>query len=197
MTPQKLCSAALTLAVVAAAALVVALAVQKRSLLVQIEQAAVRARDPYPGFYVPAIDAETLAGDTVRVGECAPGRTQLLFVFATTCEHCRASLPAWRRIASELSNEFGVEVYGISVDSVEATRAFVTQHNLGFPVVSFVDPKLRALYRSGIVPQTVVLDAQGMVNYARLGAVTENATVDSILAHARATRTESRPPGRS
>ena len=159
-------------------------------------EAAVRARDPYPGFYVPAIDAATLAGDTVRLGECAPRRIQLLFVFSTTCDFCRASLTAWKTIASELRDDSGVEIYGISVDSVEATRAFLAQHDIEFPVVSFAERKVRALYRSGIVPQTVVLDAEGMVRYARLGAITEAVVVDSVLAQASATSTEWAAAGR-
>ena len=101
------------------------------------------------------------------------GQVQLLFVFATECTHCRASLPAWNQIAADLLHYPGIQVIGISTDSVAPTRSFVAEHGIQFSVVSFEDRKLRALYRSRVVPQTLLLDCDGVVMYARLGAVEE------------------------
>ena len=71
---------------------------------------------------------------------------------------------------------------GISTDSVRPTQSFVAEHDIRFPVVSFTDRKLRALYRSRVVPQTLLLDAEGIVTYARLGAVKEDVVIDSVIA---------------
>ena len=80
-----------------------------------------------------------------------------------------------------------VHVYGVSLQNAAETEAFVSEHGIGFPVVSLTDRKLRALYRSYLVPQTVVLDPEGRVKYARVGAVTEEAVIDSIIAQTNST----------
>ena len=184
---QKLHSATLVVALVLASALVVTLAFQKRDLMERLQEAGARSRDPHRGLYLPAVDIETVAGDSVRLGESANGGVQVLFVFNTTCEFCKASLPAWKQIASELGGKGDVQIYGVSLRSAEETEAFVSEHGIGFPVVSLTDRKLRALYRSHIVPQTVVLDSDGRVEYARVGAVTEDAVIDSIIAQTNST----------
>ena len=103
------------------------------------------------------------------------------FRFSTTCEFCKASLPAWRRIAGELAASAQIEVVGISVDSVQVTRDYIEEHGLEFPVLSFTERRLRALYRTVAFPQSLVLNANGEVAYARLGSVTEASAIDSII----------------
>ncbi len=91
-------------------------------------------------------------------------------------------MPAWKQVAAELNHHSGVQVLGISTDSVRPTRSFVAEHDIRFPVVSLADRKLRMLYRSRVVPQTLLLDADGIVTYARLGAVKEDVVIDSVIA---------------
>ncbi len=64
---------------------------------------AVQFRDPYVGMYVPAVTLPSVTGDSVLLGGPSVGHVQILFVFTTTCQYCKASLPAWKRIASELT----------------------------------------------------------------------------------------------
>ncbi len=97
------------------------------------------------------------------------------------CRHCRASLSAWNQIADHLGHGTGVQIIGISTDSILPTQSLVAEHEMRFPVVSMVDPKLRALYRSRVVPQTLLLDANGIITYARLGAVEGIVAIDSIM----------------
>lgn len=181
MRLSKLYPVVLVVALIAAAALVVVLARQQQALVDRVESLTTRVRDPYPGFYVPALTLRSVSGDSVRLGEATPGNVQLFFVFSTTCDHCRASLQAWNRVASEFAQDPHVEVYGISIDSAEVTRTYVAEHHLQFPVVSFADRKLQALYRSNVFPQTLVIDAEGRVRYARLGALTGDSATDSIV----------------
>ena len=168
MRLQKLYTSILVVALVAASVLVVVLAFQKRALMERQQELAARSRDPRPGFYVPAIDIETVTGDSVRLGESPNGGVQVLLVFNTTCEFCKASLPAWKKIASTLSQDSSIGVYGVSLQDLEEAVTFVSEQQIAFPVVSFSDRKLRALYRSQFVPQTLVLNSVGRVEYARL-----------------------------
>ena len=178
---QKLYRSTPIAALLVASVLVVALAFQNRGLIERIQQLATRARDPYSGLYLPAISIATVTGDSAKLGECADCRAQLLFVFTTTCGFCRASLPAWKRIATAFNGDPDIEVYGISADSSEITHQFAIEHRLEFPVVSFTERRLRALYRSDAVPQTLILNPRGRVDFARLGALTDSAAVDSVI----------------
>jgi peroxiredoxin len=147
-----------------------------------------RGERPYPGLVVPTFGAVSLAGDSVTIGEGAPGVRQVLFIFNTTCGFCRETLPYWSSIAAELRTEEPREVgaYGISVDSEAETRRYVREEGLSFPVVRFPEAKLVRLYRAEGVPRTLVLDHEGGVLYARAGSFGSQGVVDSIIAAARA-----------
>lgn len=181
MDVSRFRSTLLVTGLAAAAVLVVILASQKRDLLAHIESLTTRIRAPYVGMYVPAVTLPSVTGDSVLLGGAPPGHVQVLFVFSTRCSYCKASLPAWKRIAQEFSGNSQVEVVGISVDSVQATREYGQANGLEFPLVSLTASRLRALYRTVVFPQCILLDADGKVVYARLGAVTETSAVDSIL----------------
>lgn len=180
--PRTLRALVIPLTLFTAMSLLVLLSLQNRALINRTQELAAKARDPHPGFYVPAVNLETVEGDSVRLGESIEGRQQLLFVFSTRCDHCIASMPAWNRLASELEDDPHVQVVGLCTDSTGPTRAFIAAHNIRFPVVSFVDRKLRSLYRARMVPQTILIDPRGRVSHARMGAVAEDMVADSVIA---------------
>jgi peroxiredoxin len=181
MEYAKFRSVILVLALAVASSLVVVLALQKRDLLTRIETLTERIRDPYVGMYVPAVTLPSVTGDSVLLGGPSVGHVQILFVFTTTCQYCKASLPAWKQIAAELAASERAEVVGVSIDSVEPTRRYLVEHGIELPVVSFTDRRLLALYRAGTTPQTLIIDADGRVGYSHLGAVTDPLVIDSIL----------------
>lgn len=170
-----------------AAALVVWLGRDKQSLLAENAQLRERILSPYPGMYMPAFRTATLDGAPVTVGEAASGERQVLFVFTTTCQYCKATLPAWSRIAREARTPGGAAptVLGVSLDSVDVTRKYAAEHRLGYPVVRMADPKLVAMYRAGSVPLTLVLDEQGRTIHSRLGEISAPAAIDSVIAAVR------------
>lgn len=173
---RLLVAAALT----AAIALVVVQALQARSLRRRYGELYVRATQPHAGIFLPTFQASSLDGRIATIGESPDGGRQVLFIFTHTCPYCRASLPAWRQIADSLA-ESGVGVYGISLDSAHQTRAYVAENGLSFPVVHFPLRKLAVLYRTRTVPQTMVVDGEGRVVFARTGVVSDGPTVDSVL----------------
>jgi peroxiredoxin len=183
---KRIARLALLIAVAASAVLIIALAREKQSLEARYGELAARIQHPYAGMYVPVVRAPSVRGDSFVIGEAAEGERQLLFAFSTTCGYCDASLASWEAIAARLAGEPGARVYGVSRDSLEATRAYVEDHGLTFPVVILNEPRLRALYRLQAVPQTLILNRDGRVVYARLGAVEGEAAVDSVVAVARA-----------
>jgi peroxiredoxin len=174
---------ALVLALTAAAIIVVALARQKQSLEVRYREPAARLDDPYVGMYVPVIRAPSVHGDSVLIGEPGEGERQVLLVFDTRCPYSRASLPSWKALAGDSR----VCIYGVSLDSLEASRSYAMEHALGFPVVSLTKPRAQGLFHLQRVPQILILNDEGRVAFTRLGVVESDAAVGSIGAAARET----------
>ena len=171
-----------------AAALVVVLAVQNRTLRQEHTVLLDRVNFPYAGMWVPATAVTTLDGAPVAVGEPGPGRTQVLLHFTTTCRYCRASLPAWKQVAARLGETegAGVQLIGVSQDSLDVTRRYAREHALPFPVVRMGDARSVGLFRARAVPLVTVVHESGRVAYARVGALTTEAAVDSVVAVVRA-----------
>ena len=111
-----------------------------------------------------------------------PGVGQVLFVLTTTCRFCRATLPIWATLADSLKrlNGDAIRVVALSLDSTEQTRRYVSEHGIGYSVASFPTGKMRRLYRAGSVPQTLVLDAWGVVRYAHVGQLAPGPELDSV-----------------
>ena len=172
--------------VLVATALVVTLAVQKRSLIVQYEELQQRERLPYEGLWVPTFETTTLEGERVVVGRGEDGVRQVLLLFDTTCPFCRTSLPACENLSDRLAGvgEPIVHVFGISLDPDAETRQYADEHGLTFPVLRFPEQKLRYLYRANGMPQVIVLDHEGQVIHTRPGELEEGAALDSVFAAA-------------
>jgi hypothetical protein len=95
-------------------------------------------------------------------------------------------MPAWRRAVSQVSAaKDSVDVYWLSLGSLDSTRAWVQEHQVQEPVLLLPKGKTRATWRVKGVPLTLVLDWQGQVRYVRGAVIRQNATVDSIVRAAR------------
>jgi hypothetical protein len=57
----------------------------------------------------------------------------------------------------------------------------VAGYPAAFPFVRFPGRNLAALYRSGIVPQLLIVDREGRVIYARRGVLESPAAADTVL----------------
>lgn len=173
----------LYVALLVAGGLIVQLSRQGSALAARYEVLREPLQWPHPGYSVPTFETRTLDGDPVRVGETTGEERQLVFVFRTTCPYCRASLKAWKGIASAVEAQRAkVRVLGIGLDEDEALRAYREEHGLGFAVLRFPSEKLVRLYRARSVPLVVVLDSAGQVSYSRVGVLESEAAVDSVLA---------------
>lgn len=197
-TPRSLPRYLPWVAVAACAALIAVLAQQHRDLRRAYERLRVWAILPHAGLEVPAFSTSTLDGARVTIGTAAaPATRQVLFILRTTCPYCRATLPVWERIADSLRRVAApkIELYAISLDAPEPTRAYGLANHLSYPSLTFPEQKFVGLYRAVATPQTLVLDGGGRVLYARTGLLDDAAVVDSIYRAAMAPpRTDTVPP---
>ena len=174
-------------ALAAAAALVVVLGTQKRSLITQLEQTQYQLREartmPIRGMWMPAFQAPTLEGQQATIGQ-APGEgRQVLLMYTTSCPYCLSSIPAWKQIkaATDTMKSVQTAVYGVSLDSVNLTREYIARHRLPYQTVRFPDEKVAGMYRAGTVPVTLVLDERGRTIYSRTGELKDPAAIDSVM----------------
>lgn len=167
---------------------------QNRTLAEENRLLARRAVDPRPGLYVPALDATTLDGTPVTLGQLR--RRQVLFFFNHTCPYCRASIPAWNVIAARLEGHSAVRVYGVAFDSTTVASAYARQHGLRFAVIAKVEPRVAGLYRVSRVPLILVVNEDGRMGYVRIGVLESPLAIDSVVTAAtgqRAAAPTSRP----
>lgn len=176
------------IALAAAALLVVVLGQQKRNLIEKVEttELALRraATEPMRGMYMPAFQAQTLEGGAATIGELPAEGRQVLLMYTTSCPYCLSSIPAWKQLTSAVDTMKSIraEVYGVSLDSVDLTRQYITRHGLPYPTLRFPNEKVAAMYRSGTVPVTLVLDENGRTIYSRTGELKEKIAIDSVIA---------------
>jgi peroxiredoxin len=175
------------LALAAAAVLVVVLGQQKRQLIEQVEQTQYQLRqartEPMRGMWMPAFQAPTLEGQPATIGELPGQGRQVLLMYTTTCPYCLTSIPAWKQIkaAADTMTSMRAAVYGVSLDSVDATRQYIARHRLPYQTVRFPDEKVAGMYRAGTVPITLVLDERGRAIYSRTGELKDRAAIDSVM----------------
>lgn len=165
----------------AAVALVVTLAVQNRRLEAAYVALIERATSPHAGYRVPWVPVRTLAGESLTLGAPEAGGVQVLFFYTTTCPHCRATVPAWSRIAKRAGD---AAVLGIQLDWLYPAAAYRDSMGLTYTVVpldSAVAVRVADWYRVRGVPLTLVVGPDGRVGYVRRGRIVDSLTVDSVL----------------
>lgn len=174
-----------SIALFASCVLVVVLSLRLIALNRANAELRMRAVQPHAGDAVPAFLATTLNGDTLTIGESAePAARQVLFVLTTTCPFCRATLPVWAQLADSLARlgNGHIRVVAISLDSLGQSRRYAAEHDIRYPVVTLLNDKLRRLYRARWVPQTIVLNSEGVVLFAHVGRIQAGPTLDSVYA---------------
>src|SRR5690606_12330346 len=114
---------------------------------------------PHEGQWVPAAAFETLAGDTVVLGDADSASTEILFTLTASCPYSLASLTAWREIQSQLERvrTGSVAVYFLSLSDRDSTAQFAAEH--GIPADRMLlgsDKRMLRIYRIGGGPLTLV-----------------------------------------
>jgi peroxiredoxin len=165
---------------VCATTLVVLLALQLRSVRGDNETLRDRERSLAAGMYVPQLDLLLVTGGRVVIGAPQNGSLEVLFLFNTKCGFCIRSLAAWQDAVQRVAG-LKVQVRGLSLDSLATTKRYVEDHHLTFPTALLLDRRDQVLLRADGVPQTLLVETDGLVRYARLGTFTP-AAADSLVA---------------
>ncbi|MCZ7531278.1 MAG: redoxin domain-containing protein [Acidimicrobiia bacterium] len=140
---------------------------------------------PLLGRPAPTFDLETLEGGRIRSADLA-GEPFVVNFWASWCIPCREEAPALRAFAERWAGS--IEVVGVVWnDSVDAAREFRDEFGLTYPQA--LDPGGRTALDYGVagIPETFVVDADGIVRAKLIGAVGAT-TLDDLLPDVRAGR---------
>lgn len=134
---------------------------------------------PLVGKPVPAYDVERLRFPELRARHSdLAGQVSLVNVWATWCEGCRVEHPLLVRIA----NESGVPIYGINYKD-QRPAALQWLQRFGDPyVASAYDADGRVGLDLGVygLPETFVVDRNGIIAYKHIGPVSERDWTEKI-----------------
>lgn len=163
---------ALPLIALVALVAVFAFTIDRNSSLVRsvlIDKPAPRfALAPVEGLDVPGFETATLAGEPTVVN-----------VFASWCIPCRDEHP----LLEALKADSGVRLFGINhSDAPENARAFLTELGNPYDAVG-ADRDRRVSIDWGVygVPETFLVDAEGVIVYKHVGPLTPRAIVEELL----------------
>jgi peroxiredoxin len=132
-----------------------------------------------PDFTLRSLDGEFISLSQFR------GRVVILDFWASWCGPCRSTMPnlhaLWRDVADR-----GVDLIGISLDRTEAAASSYLASNGYGDVISLWESlsaaqAVASLYGVRAIPQTVVIDRNGIVRFNNHPAMLERALLESVL----------------
>lgn len=132
-------------------------------------------RAPEVGALAPEYAALTLDGDSASLAD-HDGEVILLNVWATWCIPCREEVPALQRLHERFAHE-GLRIVGVSVDAQGETRTvedFVRDFGVTYDI--WLDPgeKVISDFRVIGVPNTFLIDREGIVRWKHIGPVLDD-----------------------
>ena len=165
-------------ACVALCGLVIALAMQNRTLKARVgelETAVAAAGVPTdvlkPGDALAPFDLVAASGEKIRLPFDGTGTRTLLLVFSSTCPACQETVPVWNRLLAD-GPPNGLRVVGVQTDLAGGAAAEVAT----FPVYGFDGARPDALKKVPFIPCSAVLDEKGKVAWVTFGALDDGKT---------------------
>jgi peroxiredoxin len=120
---------------------------------------------PAPDFELPSSDGK----EKVKLS-AFKGKLVIVDFWATWCEPCRASFPAYQRLVDEFGGK--LVVVGVSVDEESSgIAAFVESTGAKFPVAWDEGQGVSKTYQPDTMPTSFVLDSHGVVRFVHAGFV--------------------------
>jgi thiol-disulfide isomerase/thioredoxin len=121
---------------------------------------------------VPTMTLRDSTGAPVRLPGAWTGRPTLVNLWATWCAPCLKEMPELQAFAREQGGT-GVRVVGIALDDTPAVNEFLRAHAIHYPSLvdapGTADAGVRLGNPAGVLPYTVLIDAEGRLQKTRIG----------------------------
>ncbi|MFN3337943.1 MAG: TlpA family protein disulfide reductase, partial [Thermomicrobium sp.] len=130
---------------------------------------------PAPNFRLPLLDGGEMDLSTLR------GRPVLVNFWASWCAPCRAEMPALEQIARDYG-QAGLVVVGVNqLEDPDTVRQFVQELGISFPIGLDRDGRVSRDWRVYGIPQTYLIDADGVIRKVWVGPVTEDSVSRALV----------------
>jgi len=116
-----------------------------------------------------------VAGQPHRIAEW-DGKLVVLNFWASWCGPCRAEMPLLDRTAQRHAGQ-GLAVIGVAVDDAAATRDFLKDRPVGYPIL-VDEPQNRS-----VLPYTVLIGREGRILAQHFGSFSETMLEDWLKPH--------------
>lgn len=126
-------------------------------------------RGDHPGN-IGKMAPEFLMSDGVQTVDLAKlrGKVVVLNLWATWCAPCVEELPSLLALQQRMP---GLTVVGVSTDQDDAVyRRFLLKHQVNLLTVRDSRQEVNALYGTALIPETYVIDRQGVLRRKFIGA---------------------------
>lgn len=149
----------------------------------KVQQFGEGAQSGLEGKPAPDFTLNTLDGKTVKLSDLK-GKVVMLDFWATWCGPCRMAMPIIDKVAKQFAEQ-GVQLYAVNLrESPDQIKAFLKEQNLSVNVLLDSDGKVGNDYRANAIPQTVIIDRDGVVRTVHVGLLPnlEQALTDELKA---------------
>jgi cytochrome c biogenesis protein CcmG/thiol:disulfide interchange protein DsbE len=147
----------------------------------------VAVQSPLVGKAAPAVDARTIDGERFRLADLR-GRWVVLNWFATWCVPCRIEHPDLVAFHDVHTRAGDASVVGVVYDdSVQAVKEFRAAEGGSWPLLDDPDGRLALAYGVAGVPESFLVDPDGVIVAKVLGGV-ERENLEELIARAEAER---------
>lgn len=130
----------------------------------------------------PDFTHESIDGTPVSASDL-DGRVWLVNFWATWCKPCVDEMPMLSDLRSKEEGK-GLEVVGIALDDADRARKFAEELSIAYPIlVGKADVVLtgrRYGNSTGLLPFSVLIDADGMIRWIHLGALERDELLNQI-----------------
>lgn len=119
-----------------------------------------------PNFSLPLMNGGEVSLDDYK------GKVVLLNIWATWCNPCRDEMPSMEQLYQNMKGK-PFEILAVSIDTrgSKDVEPFVKKLGLTFPVLLDSDKKVNNMYQATGVPETFIIDKNGIVRQHILGPV--------------------------
>ena len=147
----------------------------------------VAVQSPLVGKPAPPLDARTIDGERFRLSDLR-GRWVVVNWFATWCVPCRIEHPDLRSFSEDHGRAGDASVVGVVYDdSTQAVKEFRTAEGGGWPLLEDPDGRLALAYGVAGVPESFLVDPDGVIVAKVLGGV-QRQSLEQLIARAKAER---------
>jgi peroxiredoxin len=136
------------------------------------------------GSTAPDFDAVELpSGRPVRI-EDYRGKVVLLNIWATWCPPCKVEMPSMERLHRKLAgpgSDFRLVAVSVDEEDSSVVNTFVKEMGLTFEILHNRDGSIRRIYQTTGVPESFVIDRDGVIVKKVIGAADWDAPVNETL----------------